>query len=249
MIHGQFFRGKFSPTVITDACTPFPFPPLGFPKLPGLVFFPPDVGRVRCTEKNILHGYRIAYFPFLSVSRKEGEMCRGRGRSWSRNGSRNGASESASPEGDQAGQLPDFTQPQPWFLLNLVLESSSAWGNGVGESGRQRRLGCCFGPWHFVPLPGAAPDFYFHASMSRNQLSHRPRSRGPKQQGTGTFTLAVHCITPLLWLDAQVSGHLCAFIPSAPRRVPTYCSSFVSVTNTPIWPNPSHLDPLVGALN
>ena len=38
---------------------------------------------------------------------------------------------------------------------------------------------CCFGPCHVVPLPGAAPDFYFHASMSRNQLPHRP-ARGDR---------------------------------------------------------------------
>jgi len=38
---------------------------------------------------------------------------------------------------------------------------------------------------------------------------------------------------PLLSPDAQVPGHSGAFVPSAPRRVPTYCSSHAPVTNAP----------------
>jgi hypothetical protein len=52
-----------------------------------------------------------------------------------------------------------------------------------------------------------------------------------------------------LSMDARVSGHLRTFTPSISRRVPTYCSSCIPEENAHIWPNPSRLVPLVGALN
>ncbi len=76
---------------------------------------------------------------------------------------------------------------------------------------------------------------------------------GP-QRGCRNNRTHSHCTNanssahPLFPYDAQVSGHLYAFTPYAPRRVPTYCSSFAPVANSHIWPNPSRLAPLVGAL-
>ena len=52
---------------------------------------------------------------------------------------------------------------------------------------------------------------------------------------------------PCFPIDTQVSDHLHAFTPSAPRRVRMYCSSFAPVANAHRWPNPSRPSSLVGA--
>jgi len=67
--------------------------------------------RVCCIEKNVFHGDRIAYFPFLFVCRKEGEMSR----SWG--GGRNGNRR-------QKG----IKRFNSLSLLNFVLESAGERG-------------------------------------------------------------------------------------------------------------------------
>ena len=54
----------------------------------------------------------------------------------------------------------------------------------------------------------------------------------------------MHSIPPLFSIDAQVSDHLHAFTPSAPRRIRMYFSSFAPVANPHIWPNRSR--PILG---